>query len=952
MQQQQQPPQPPSKRPRLNAPAPVNYVAGLGRGATGFTTRSDIGPAREPNFGQAPEGYVAGSGRGATGFGPTGSVDPSAAPQVGQKRPQPVDMDDDKTDYSESVFDKWSGYNDISFNDPSLPYDQDDEEADKAFYKIDEHLDSRRKQRREDKMREQLEQYRATRPKIQQQFADLKKQLSDVSSDEWNDIPEIGDYTVKKRKSEIFTPTPDSLLERAIQENQRYSSIDPSKGGETPSSNSGLSTPGSSGTGGANLRAMGEARETVLNVRLKQASDSVSGQTNIDPHGYVTSLNNMKISTDAEIGDIKKARQLSKAVINTNPNHPPGWIAAARVEEIAGKMSAARNLIMKGCDNCPKSTDVWLEAARLHTPKVAKSILAQAVQNIPNSVKIWLQAVKLENDEKSQKRVLRKALEFIPNSVRLWKEAISREEEEDARVMLYRAVECIPQNVDLWLALARLEKYENAKKVLNAARNTIKTEPLIWIAAAELEEAQGNIENISKIIKKAISNLARHHVAVDRAQWLKYAEKAEKAEHVQTCQSIIQNTISMGLEEHDWQHVWLEDAEQCIQNGSISTARAIYAHALSVYPKDEDLWLRVAHLERTHGDRESLLSLLKRGVSACPKAETLWLMAAKEQWLSGDVDKARKTLESAFDENPSSEAIWLAAFKLEHQNQEYNRARILMQHAREQANTEKVWMKSAKLERELKARNNEKEILDEAIKRFPSFFKLWLMRAQWEEKCGSLDTARNIYARGVERCPKSIPLWRCAAALELRCDNAPKARALLERGRIKNPRSEELWLDAVRTELAGGNQKMAETYLAKAFQELPKSGMLWAQSIEMEPRAKRKAKSMQALRACDKDPFVCTAVARFFWDQGKPDRSREWFERSIKLNDKRGDSWAWFLLFEQKYGTEEQQSSVIERCKQAEPKYGDAWCSIAKDPDNSHLDTEAILHKVVDSLQQ
>ena len=51
--------------------APTNYVAGLGRGATGFTTRSDIGPARpaagqavDPQFGAAPAGYVAGRGRG------------------------------------------------------------------------------------------------------------------------------------------------------------------------------------------------------------------------------------------------------------------------------------------------------------------------------------------------------------------------------------------------------------------------------------------------------------------------------------------------------------------------------------------------------------------------------------------------------------------------------------------------------------------------------------------------------------------------------------------------------------------------------------------------------------------------------------------------------------------------------------------------------------------------
>lgn len=31
----------------LQQQAPASYVAGLGRGASGFTTRSDIGPARE-----------------------------------------------------------------------------------------------------------------------------------------------------------------------------------------------------------------------------------------------------------------------------------------------------------------------------------------------------------------------------------------------------------------------------------------------------------------------------------------------------------------------------------------------------------------------------------------------------------------------------------------------------------------------------------------------------------------------------------------------------------------------------------------------------------------------------------------------------------------------------------------------------------------------------------------
>ena len=43
---------PAGKRIDFNAvPVPSNYVPGLGRGATGFTTRSDVGPARAPGVG-------------------------------------------------------------------------------------------------------------------------------------------------------------------------------------------------------------------------------------------------------------------------------------------------------------------------------------------------------------------------------------------------------------------------------------------------------------------------------------------------------------------------------------------------------------------------------------------------------------------------------------------------------------------------------------------------------------------------------------------------------------------------------------------------------------------------------------------------------------------------------------------------------------------------------------
>jgi len=77
-------------------------------------------------------------------------------------------------------------------------------------------------------------------------------------------------------------------------------------------------------------------------------------------------LNSVVLKSEAKVGDIKRARMLFDSLVKSNPKHSPGWIAAACVEEHAGRMVAARKLIKAGCEQCPKSEDVWLEAARLH----------------------------------------------------------------------------------------------------------------------------------------------------------------------------------------------------------------------------------------------------------------------------------------------------------------------------------------------------------------------------------------------------------------------------------------------------------------------------------------------------------------------------------------------------------------------------------------------------------
>ena len=61
-------------------------------------------------------------------------------------------------------------------------------------------MDQRRRDQREKRVKEDLEKYRKENPKTTEQFGDLKRKLADVSQREWEAIPDIGDYTIKRQK--------------------------------------------------------------------------------------------------------------------------------------------------------------------------------------------------------------------------------------------------------------------------------------------------------------------------------------------------------------------------------------------------------------------------------------------------------------------------------------------------------------------------------------------------------------------------------------------------------------------------------------------------------------------------------------------------------------------------------------------------------------------------------
>ncbi|GAA98462.1 uncharacterized protein L969DRAFT_87027 [Mixia osmundae IAM 14324] len=897
----------------LKMQAPPAYVAGLGRGAAGFTTRSDIGPARE---------------------GPSAEAIAAAQEARGEA---PDDDDSEQYQDPEQETGLFAG----------MVYEKDDEEADKIYELVDARMDERRRAKREAREREEEEKYLRENPRIQEKFADLKRGLASVSAEEWENLPEVGNLTGKKRKKTFdrMYAVPDSVLLTSRDKNAVDSSI---------------GTESEPGTGAANFVEIGQANKSMLSMKLDQVKDSVSGSTTIDPKGYLTSLDSIIHKTQAEIGDTKKGRTLLQSLIKTNPSHAPGWIAASELEKVAGKIVAARKVIAEGCEKCPKSEDVWLQAARLNTNDNAKVILANAVQHIPQSVKIWLAAVDLEKDDKSKKRVLRKALEHIPNSVRLWKETVNLETEvADARVLLSHAVEVIPLSTELWLTLARVETPDNARKVLNKARRAIPTSHEIWIAAARLQEefptgdeSIPNEQRVDAVMQMGCQRLRQAGVELSREEWIKEALRCEEDGSLLTARAIVNATIHQDIDEDQRLETWVEDAQSALATSHIATARAMLAYALRVFPQKQALWRRAADLEKKHGSRETLLALLDRAVQACPQAEVLWLMSAKEKWMGGDVPGARNVLEEAFKANKESEQIWLAAVKLEAENDSLPAARQLMARARTVANTDRIWIKAAAFERLHSSPSDALNTVNEALTKFPSTDKLHMIKGQILSSQGEVGGAREAYQLGTKKCPKSIALWLLASRLEEGAGLAIKSRALLERARHNNPNNAELWLESCRLEQRCGAESQAKTIMAKALKECPSSGLLWSESVWLEARPQRKTKSVDALKKSNNDPLVLCTVARLFWTERKLDKARAWFERAVNANPDLGDVWAWFLRFEQQHGSKEQQESVVSRCIAAEPHHAEAWQRVSKDPANARLRTGEVLRLVAAELAQ
>lgn len=706
----------------------------------------------------------------------------------------------------------------------------------------------------------------SSRPKTQLIFADLKRDLSRVSEAEWAALPEVGDFRIKRLKrsgaienpKERYLPVPDSVHTSLI--NNQSTEVVQEEAEE------------------ADFVKIGEARGKLLGMHLDQLTQGQKGQvytnnnSNIDQDSSTSATSaasTLAIASDeklAEIGDLKRARQLFASIIKTNRKNPSGWISAARLELQAGNQKQARALITKGCEECPKSEEIWSEAIKLHhEAQISREILAKALKNVPESVSLWILAAEREQDALGKKKILRAALERNPSSSKLWMTLVELEEsEEDAKLLLTRAVECSPGSVELWLALARLqESTALARQILNRARLACPKSFAVWVNAARLEEANDTpAAEIKKLLSRGATDLS--------AQGIELTFK-------------------------DWQR----EAEECESGGDLICAAELISIgtdlAISIDQSEINNILEYVRATNHVTCAKSCLKTILTRKADCKEAVLLLIEKIKLSNEDFDRDELKQIYENSLDSADSD--LWISYardFTRESREILTRASKVLI----EKSDQIKIWKEAILLEM-ANFRSNSSAV-DEFVSKLPPFAELMIDAMRLYQVLGNQARVIDIARDGIEKYPKEADFWICLSGGDV---------GILKRGLEQNPTNVKLALKIAeisedfnlvqvlleKTRLAIQKSKIAvEDYdqilvalcllniprgtnnnnsvlspefcpypkvkcfkdnlaaakliLNQSLKELPRSGLLWYLAVSLEPRHLRRSKVTEALR--------------------------------------------------------------------------------------------------------
>ena len=697
-------------------------------------------------------------------------------------------------------------------------------------------MEERRKNIKEKNELLNLKRNRNEQPTIRQTFSALKNELKTLSQSDWESIPEIKDFTLKKRKIERYIPITDNEIIAALND-----TIIPLKEEKETT-----------------LENVGKAKNSILKMLIDKIGEEKDDKNSVDRLSYLTELNTLNkdnivnpLNSFEGVQDMKKAKLLLNNLIMTNPDNPLSWISAARLEVMDNEQIKAREILAKALEKIKNSEDLWTEYSRLYDndPIKAKDILKQGIIYLPKSEKLYIELVTIEKNVNEKKKILKKCLfEELPTSEILWKMLIELEKNnpEIYKRLLLKCTEYFPKSINNWILLSKQCNYEEGKenllKAIKLNEDSLHIRMLyLFFEEKENKNNENKEDNLKEIFNKIINEMKNKNISNE--ELISFACESEKNNCLISNKIIINYTLKNFKNNKTYKETknYFKKIIEDIKTQEykyIYTIKQIYITLLQLNDnKDIELWVQYIDYIKTNISVKEIENIFKEAINKATKdvyKETFYLLYAKILKENNDIDKAISLLQDGY-KKINRENILFALVKLYDMKKLYKESISLLLEGKNNKKNEKNHQILIVLIKEYMNIDDIEQALlecDSGIKKFPLIDEFYLLNTdllslkakkenKYEEvKNKYLEEASNILRNGIKLIPESYKLYIKLSNVLFEIKQYNQARAIIDKGLGNKNISNRaiLFREQILLEVKIGNKNLAKNLLSKAFQ--------------------------------------------------------------------------------------------------------------------------------------
>lgn len=738
----------------LDQEPPPGYVAGVGRGATGFTTSADTGPVRfESNFGT--EG---------------GLLDSSEHGVLSLKK---------RTD--------------------------EDDEADEIYEAIEKRLEGRRKRKdKEDEDELDVVKIETGTGTITSEFLLLKSQLALVSAQEWASLPDVGDLTRRNKRQR--------LLEQQLQ--RTYAAPDMLISGSGSGFRNDNKQEEASNENTESLIEELEA-DAAQRVDIERSRKILASLRKTEPNKADLWIASARLEEQAKNFD--QAKKLIVEGCNRVPHSAEVWLESIKIHRKSSESTKlCKFIINEALRLNSESEELWFQAVDLENPADTisrRKILMKALEFLPSNPKLWKSLVELESDDEDVKRILLKATQLCPDDWELWLGLLRLSSYADSKKVLNSARKQLPKNPHVWVTALKLEERENDKvgeeklsKMLSKGFQELEKHDFshdndFWLEEAAKSEDEGFPSTAKVIVENTYSLIPQDDSRI--TELFKIADKLAKAS-ASKCAIHAYDLLTKEYPNNIscWTRLF-----RSLKEGNFAKPKQFYlfyekaTHANSTVEVLHLMYAKYAWVDCS--DIPKARDILERAALEFPRSEKVHLARFKFEVQTSSYksafDYAKGTLDKAPDLSPK---LWYKYIHLlrfcQFKKLDFTQNVSILGTCDEALSNfpenPKLYLQKAQVLEDAEELRPAREVLSIGSRKCTTSVHIWINLAKVDTKMGALSRARSLLDTAILENPKSPLLWSAKIQLELEQKDIITARQLINRARQQFPSSPEIWL--------------------------------------------------------------------------------------------------------------------------------------------------------------